>query len=71
MSRTKQLSITLSPAALRYIDYIQSQIPTRPGRSTILNYIVLGELDMDKYPAPEEVKQEIRRELGKGRYQRG
>jgi hypothetical protein len=56
------VSISLSSEAEQYLDYLAEQMKTifgKPNRSQLINKIVLGQIDLSKYPMPENVRREI------------
>lgn len=67
---TQQLSVTFSHAAIKYIDSISNRIPGRPSRSTVVNLIIEGGIDMEKYPPPPDVKIELDNAIDRRLYQR-
>lgn len=67
---TQQLSVTLSHAAIKYLDSISNRIPGRPSRSTIVNLILEGGIDMNQYPPPPDVQAELEEAVGRRLYQR-
>lgn len=73
MPKTKQqISITISPPSLKYLDYISSQMVGSPARSTVVDMLLTGEIRLESFSPPEHIRQEIQEELDrrKRKYQR-
>lgn len=71
MSRyTKQVSVTFSRAALKYIDWVCDQQSVPTSRSTLINSFFEGRLDLNKYPPPQDVAKELEAARAMRLYQR-
>lgn len=63
-------SVSLSPTARKVLTYISYQIPTRPGMSSIIEDILLGNIKMDDFNIPPELQDEVNQELQRRKYER-
>lgn len=53
-------TVNLSEEALNYLDWVCSQLPTKPSRSSVLDAILLGRINLDDYPMPDRIKDELK-----------
>lgn len=71
MSRyTKQISVTFSRAAIKYIDWMCNQQAVPTSRSTLINALIEGRIDLDSYAPPPDIKAELEQAKSQRLYQR-
>ena len=54
-------SITLSPETRAYLDWLKDNVHPRTTRSGIIEAILFRHIDLDKYPTPNDVKEELKK----------
>lgn len=68
--KTYPTSVSLSPTARKVLSIISRQTPMRPAMSSIIESLLLGEIRLDDYDIPNDLKQEMEQELQRRKYDR-